>query len=423
MKVADVMSKQVDFVSPNSSVKEVSYLIFGRNINGVPVCRDKKLIGFITERDILSKFYPSIGEYVDDPFRAGDFEAMEEKVEEIFSITAKDIMSHNPITVTSETPLLRAQSLMFIHKVGRLPVIDEEGNLIGIISKGDIFRASVGGKLELVEDEDYNDWLSKRYYSTVNWENRLSFELPDLIKVFSKNKVKKVLDVGCGTGEHTIELAKRGFTVVGIERSKSMIQEANNKISSLSGEVKKKIMLLTGEHGDTANLYREGNFDAALFLGNTISHNPYTWKEVIKKTEQVLSQKGIMIFQITNFEKVLRVQNRILNASFVKKMYESSSYQEHFFLEYYDPSRDGGKTVLKTFVIFDFNGKRWKFYGLRNALFAYITMEKIDRILKTIGYADILFYGSSFNRLKWDYLFRNPFMPLESDWLNVIAKR
>ena len=60
MKVSDVMSKQVDFVSTNTSVKDVCRLIFGRGINGVPVCKGKKVVGFVTERDILSKFYTSI---------------------------------------------------------------------------------------------------------------------------------------------------------------------------------------------------------------------------------------------------------------------------------------------------------------------------------------------------------------------------
>src|SRR3989338_3301107 len=98
MRVADVMSKHVDFVSENTKVEKLSLLIFGRGINGVPVCRNKKVIGFVTERDILSKFYPSIQEYVEDPFRSSDFEGMEIKVKEIFELNADQIMSKNPTT-------------------------------------------------------------------------------------------------------------------------------------------------------------------------------------------------------------------------------------------------------------------------------------------------------------------------------------
>src|SRR3989344_6967357 len=202
MKVADVMSKYVDFVLENTKVEKLSLLIFGRGINGVPVCRNNKVVGFVTERDILSKFYPSIQDYVEDPFRASDFEGMEEKVKEIFEMNADKIMSKNPVTITPETPLLRAQSLMFIEKVGRLPVVDEKGNLVGIISKGDIFKAVVGEKLPFEQDEKYHDWLSRRYDTMVDWKTRLEKEIPDLVGLFKKENVRNVLDVGCGTGMH-----------------------------------------------------------------------------------------------------------------------------------------------------------------------------------------------------------------------------
>ncbi|HZQ29459.1 MAG TPA: CBS domain-containing protein, partial [Patescibacteria group bacterium] len=84
MRVAEIMNKQVEFVTTETPVIDVSSLIFGRSINGVPVVENKKLVGFITERDILQKFFPKVSEYVEDPFREGNFETMEEKVDEIF---------------------------------------------------------------------------------------------------------------------------------------------------------------------------------------------------------------------------------------------------------------------------------------------------------------------------------------------------
>jgi CBS domain-containing protein len=148
MKVSNAMSKKVDFVSSDTKVRDVAKLIFGHGINGVPVVKGKKVVGFITERDILARFYPSMEEYVQDPVNAGDFENMEKKVSEIFDLTADKIMSKHPVAIESNTPILRAQSMMFIHKIGRLPVVDKKGKLVGIISKGDIFRALVGDNLK-----------------------------------------------------------------------------------------------------------------------------------------------------------------------------------------------------------------------------------------------------------------------------------
>ena len=422
MKVSDVMSKQVDYVGVDTTVRDVCRLIFGRGINGVPVCKNKKVIGFITERDILAKFYPTMQDYVEDYAHARDFEAMEDKVSEIFALKAIDVTSKNPTTVGSDTPILHANSLMAVHKIGRLPVVDEKGNLVGIIAKGDIFRAAVGDRLELAEDEEYNDWLSKRYYLTVDWKSRLSFEMPDLIKVFRERDVERVLDIGCGTGEHVIELAKHGFTAFGIERSKLMVEAANKNRESLPKTIQERVAFIYGEYENLIPSLQKKDLHAAIVMGNSLSHNPYNYKTVIKKTANILSRKKLMIFQVTNFEKVLKTQKRLLNFSFLKNDYEASPYQEHLFLEYYDPPRDG-KTLLKTFAIFDFTGKRWKFYGVRNALFAYLTKEEIERTLKACGYRSISFYGSSFDGRKWDYLFRKSFKPLESDWLNVVARR
>lgn len=421
MKVADVMSRQVEYVTVHTRVEDVARLIFGRGINGVPVVSSKKrLVGFITERDILAKFYPSMQEYIEDPVHSSDFEEMEKEVDEVFGMTAEEIMSGDLTTVTAETPLLRAQSLMSVHKVGRLPVVDKRGNLVGILSKGDIFRAIVGDKLFFAENQDYNDWLSKTYYAAVDVENRLKHELPDLLKIFSQNNVKIVLDVGCGTGDHVIALAKKGFTAVGVDRSSSMIQEANKRKKVLSEEVKRRLRFFIGE-AHTVLKKLDTSFDAILFMGNTISHNPYSIEELIKNVSKYASNTGLMILQITNFEKVLKVQKRLLSLSFAKL--KDGIEKEYAFLEFYDLPDNKKKTIIKTFAILRSEGQRWKWAGVRNSLMVYSNKDYIKKILEKNGFLKVSFYGGSFDGREWDFLFRKPFKPLESDWLNVVAKR
>ena len=272
MNVSDVMSRHIDFVASNTKVQAVALLIFGRGVNGVPVCKGRKIIGFITERDILSKFYPSMEEYVQDPVHEGNFEVMEEKINEVFSLPAEKIMSKNPASITPDTPLLHAHSLMLVNKIGRLPVVDKKGNLVGIISKGDIFKALVGNKLLLTADREYNDWLSKTYYAAVDIHDRMEHEIPDLVKVFHENNVKNIFDVGCGTGDHVIALANKGFITVGVDRSKAMINEANTRKKIIPKEEQGNIKFIAGE---TINIIskQKTTFDAILFMGNTLSHN------------------------------------------------------------------------------------------------------------------------------------------------------
>lgn len=415
MKVADVMSRQVDYVTPNTSVKEVCQLIFGRGINGVPVREGKKIVGFITERDVLSKFYPSIQEYIEDPVNMADFEKMEEKASEIFHLPAKKIMSRHPVTVTPNTPLLRAQSMMFVHKVGRLPVVDEDENLIGILSKSDIFRSVVGDRLPFISDEEYHDWLSKHYDLVVTWEERLGFEVKDLNQLFKKEKVRNVLDIGSGTGEHDIALAQKGFHVVGIEGSSLMFKAAQEKLNNLPKGLTRNLGFVYGDYVDLLKNYKD--FQAAIFMGNMLTHLE-DWEKVFRAVSASLRSKGaVVVFQIINFEKVFKVKKRFLDSNFAKS--KTGIVLEHAFLEFYNPSAKKGGPLTLTMVILDFDGKRWKPRSINSTAIVNVGVKEIGSLLKKHGFKKISIYGSVF----WGPLFENKFDPLQSDWLNIVARR
>jgi CBS domain-containing protein len=59
----------------------------------------------------------------------------------------KDAMSRTIFSVQANQPLLEAESVMKLKDISLLPIVDNKGNLIGIISKGDIFRALVHPKI------------------------------------------------------------------------------------------------------------------------------------------------------------------------------------------------------------------------------------------------------------------------------------
>jgi len=148
MKVKNAMSTKIDYSTSKAKLKDVSKIIFDHHINGLPVLKDKKLVGFITEKDILQQFFPSMKEFMEDSVNEANFEKMEKKISLIFAMSADKIMSKKLITLNPDTPLLEALSLMFVNKVGRLPVVDEKKRLVGIISKGDIFKFLVGKRIK-----------------------------------------------------------------------------------------------------------------------------------------------------------------------------------------------------------------------------------------------------------------------------------
>lgn len=140
MFVGDKMQKKVRTVSEKTHVREVIKFIFEKGISGVPVVKGKKLVGIITEEDIFSHMHPSIQEIIEDYPHARDFKEMEHNIKKIIDIPVSKIMIKDVTAATVDTPLMKAQALMMAHNFSRLPVVNENGNLIGIISQGDIFR-------------------------------------------------------------------------------------------------------------------------------------------------------------------------------------------------------------------------------------------------------------------------------------------
>lgn len=149
MKVSDVFQKKVDYITPSSTLSDAARFIFGHNHKGLPVVQGprKKLVGFVTEQDITSQLFPSVQELMEDYVNERDFETMEKRVKSVLTKKVKNVMSKKVISIHVDEPLLKAESIMKLKDISRLPVVDNKGNLIGIISKGDIFRALVSPKI------------------------------------------------------------------------------------------------------------------------------------------------------------------------------------------------------------------------------------------------------------------------------------
>ncbi len=416
MKVADIMQRHVEFISPDDTVLEASRLIFGRGINGLPVCKDKKIVGFITERDILAKFYPSVQEYVDDPVHSSDFEGMEDRVSEVLEMTVDKIMSERPVTVTANTPLLRAQSLMFIDKIGRLPVVDEEDNLIGIISKSDIFRAIVGNKvpLEPAGEEGFYDWLGEYYDELYDWKKRLNNEIPDLVKLFHKEKVASVLDIASSTGEHSIALAKEGFRIIGLEANTLMNGLAQKKQNKLPASYRDRITFLEGSY--KKNLENLSRLDAVIFMGNALRPVMNTDEKILENVARALNKENpILVFQLLNLEKIFKVNNGFRDFTITDSRYGVGS--RHALFSFY--TKESSKEMLINRAVFSLAGHRWTFRGIRSTPVVPIERNELLEKLKRLGFSKFSSYGSSL----YQPIFKYPFRPLESDWLTVIAKR
>ena len=117
MKVRDVMTSSVDWVTPETSVVEVAQLMKKDDVGSIPICKENRLVGIITDRDIVLKVVAA-GKNTNN-------------------ISAKEIMSTDVISVSADQDVHEAADLMSEYQIRRLPVV-EKSNLVGIVAIGDL---------------------------------------------------------------------------------------------------------------------------------------------------------------------------------------------------------------------------------------------------------------------------------------------
>jgi len=141
MKVFDVMSTGLLTATADETLASVVRKMVMRNCGSVPVIdATNHLVGVIAIRDVMLPLFPNMGEYVHDSVRTRDFEEMEEEYANVLKKSAGDVMTANPMTVSAETPVLKAASFMGLKNLRRIPVTDEANLLIGMVSIGDVNR-------------------------------------------------------------------------------------------------------------------------------------------------------------------------------------------------------------------------------------------------------------------------------------------
>lgn len=129
MLVKNCMSRRVVAIGPDQSLTEASRLMQKHNIGRLPVLKDGRLVGIVSDRDIKRA----------GPSRATALEIHELKYL-LERIKVGDIMTPNPLTIEEERILGYAAFIMQKYKISGLPVVDGSGHVTGVLSRGDVLR-------------------------------------------------------------------------------------------------------------------------------------------------------------------------------------------------------------------------------------------------------------------------------------------
>lgn len=142
--VANIMTRDVITVDPTTEVTAVARLMVEHAISGIPVVENGRVVGIVTERDIVSQEMevdaPAYGTFLDAVFRL-PWDKSDEELRHVLATTAGELMSDDDVvTITPSATVRDAAGLMYKRRLNPLPVVDERGQLVGIVSQSDIIQ-------------------------------------------------------------------------------------------------------------------------------------------------------------------------------------------------------------------------------------------------------------------------------------------
>lgn len=122
MKVRDAMHKGVQWVDPETKVSKLAKTMREHDIGALPVGENDRLIGMVTDRDIVCRGF-SNGSHAD-------------------ALTARDVMSEGIVFCRDDEELDDAMHIMEQKQIRRLPVINDKKRMVGMLSLGDVSHSS-----------------------------------------------------------------------------------------------------------------------------------------------------------------------------------------------------------------------------------------------------------------------------------------
>ena len=247
------------------------------------------------------------------------------------------------------------------------------------------------------------------YRRLIAWPKRIQREWPLLEEVLAgsgagSDAARRVLDLGCGTGEHSRFLVAQGFEVVGIDASASMIEKATETPLPPG---------LSFVHGDVAGIEHltDGRFGGGICLGNTLPHirTNRALASFLHGLRRRLAPGARWILQLLNYERIVARGERHLPLNF-----RPHDDGESVFLRLMEVEDDGRVLFFPTTLRFRPEAdppvtvaasKRVELRGWR--------LSELEAALGDAGFSECKLYGS---------FERQPFEPLESqDLIMVVA--
>ncbi len=149
LTVRDIMTPNPLTVVAEAEIAEAIALLLKNDFNGLPVVdAGGALVGILCQSDLIAQQKkmptPSLFTLLDGYIPLQSAKHLEKEMKKIAALTVQDAMTADPVTVSPETTVEEAATLMVDKSFHSLPVLDGAGNLVGIVGKKDILKTLVG---------------------------------------------------------------------------------------------------------------------------------------------------------------------------------------------------------------------------------------------------------------------------------------
>jgi SAM-dependent methyltransferase len=151
------------------------------------------------------------------------------------------------------------------------------------------------------ESDEFWQTVESMLFTKQRWENA-PIEIDNLLSLLHLKPQANVLDLCCGVGRHSIELAKKGFLVTGVDRTKRYLMQAKQK-------AKQEKVNLAFIQADMREFCQPNSFDAVINMFTAFGYfeNPNNDKRVVKKVYQSLTPGGKFLLELMGKEIIARI--------------------------------------------------------------------------------------------------------------------
>jgi len=143
VRIADIMERNVVTIAPDATVHDLVKLLQDKDLGGVPVVEGDRLVGIVTEGDLVIEdadvrmphYFQLFGNLV----FLGSQKKFEDRLKKMVGSQVRDVMTTDVQAVTPDDPAGKAATIMVDEKVDRVPVVDGD-RLVGIVARHDIIK-------------------------------------------------------------------------------------------------------------------------------------------------------------------------------------------------------------------------------------------------------------------------------------------